>query len=470
VTSPLAFIHTKDTVVDGHTWDLILGRTAPPSPWGLRRRRALPEGAILGTYASFDGGVDKCAERVSGAVHDGVNLIFWAFIGMSVQLPSGDPEFTSGFNEACFVRVHANLTAAGIPDVTHMITYGGWNSPRWPRGGGGAGQWFEAWETWNRDTTRRLSAAGADGFAGFDGLDWDMEGNDDAASDRNDLDVASLDLFGSLSVAMKHGGYLTTMVPPESYLDPTDDRFDTRLNLTYHGEFTGIDFPHHGRNCFAYLLAKYGHTELEGDEAAGGGGGGGGLVGGGVTLVTVPVFDLVTVQLYESYTHALHRTAVEGADPAAYLQAWAESLYRGWDVRFGDYFDRTATPAMQEQGGERRSVINVSAGPRELGNVRVAVEPARLAIGLGNAWACCPPPPGAAPVPARDLGRRRSAFFWPEAVGEARSVLAARGEAFRGVVFWEAASEGEVPYGETKPLYFARECNAFLKTRRPGTG
>ena len=130
------------------------------------------------------------------------------------------------------------------------------------------------------------------------------------------------------------------MVPPESYLDPTDDRFDTRLNLTYDGEFTSIpDFPHHGRNCYAYLLAKYGYTEVEVQDGGGGGGGGGGGVpvhhgktvsGGGVTLVTVPVFDLVTVQLYESYTHALYRTVVQGADPAGYLEAWAESLYNGW--------------------------------------------------------------------------------------------------------------------------------------------
>ena len=90
---------------------------------------------------------------------------------------------------------------------------------------------------------------------------YDVEGNDDPASERNVLDVASLDLFGSLSVAMKRGGYLTTMVPPESYLDPTDDRFDTRLNLTYDGEFDGVYFPHHGRNCYAYLLAKYGYTK-----------------------------------------------------------------------------------------------------------------------------------------------------------------------------------------------------------------
>ena len=243
-----------------------------------------------------------------------------------------------------------------------MITYGGWNSPRWPESGHSGEAWFAAWEAWNQANAAELrkliaveekkakakakakakmagnldvgiggggdggvggegdddandggslTAGGFSEFRGFDGLDWDMvglgdlitrhtlmlarvctslsevsrvsdaqkrmneshvarlppydtEGNDDPASERNVLDVASLDLFGSLSVAMKRGGYLTTMVPPESYLDPTDDRFDTRLNLTYDGEFDGVYFPHHGRNCYAYLLAKYGYTEVHG--------------------------------------------------------------------------------------------------------------------------------------------------------------------------------------------------------------
>ena len=164
-----------------------------------------------------------------------------------------------------------------------------------------------------------------------------------------------------------------------------------------------------------------------------------------MTLVTVPVFDLVTVQLYESYTHALYRTEVQGADPAAYLEAWAESLYRGWTVRFGDYF-----------GG----------GGGGGGDKKIAVEPARLAVGLGNAWACCPPPASAGLTPAKDLGRRKNAFFWPHVVGKAYKSLASRGEAFRGVVFWEAGTDGAVPEGETEPLYFARECDKFLKTRQ----
>ena len=64
----------------------------------------------------------------------------------------------------------------------------------------------------------------------------------------------------------------------------------------------------------------------------------------------------------------------------------------------------------------------------------------------------------------------RSAFFWPEEVGAAYAELAARGTAFRGVVVWEAGAEGDVPPGRTEPLYFARECNKFLKTRPGGGG
>ena len=247
----------------------------------------------------------------------------------------------------------------------------------------------------------------------------------------------------------------------ESYLDPTDGRFDTRLNLTYEGEFIGIDFPHHGRNCYAYLLASYGHTEVEvqgsGDSVGSGGGevivlDSGDRGGGDVRLVAVPVFDLVTVQLYESFTHAMYRTVVQGADPAAYLEAWAEAFYTGWNVRFSEY-DRDGR-----------------SGSRILKDVMIAVEPARLVIGLGNAWACCPPPPGSGPLPVEDLGHRRNAFFWPEVVGKARGSLAARGQAFRGVVFWEAAADGDVPSGESEALYFARECNKFLNTRRTITG
>ena len=51
--------------------------------------------------------------------------------------------------------------------------------------------------------------------------------------------------------------------------------------------------------------------------AAGGGG------GGGDDNTKMRTFDLVSVQLYESFTHAGYKTAVEGVARADYLVEWA---------------------------------------------------------------------------------------------------------------------------------------------------
>ena len=226
VSSQLSTLRARHAAVVS-TWRETLGHRRPGPAHsverlgGERRVRHLPEGSILGAYASADGGADKCAERVTRAVVDGVNVVFWFGMGMDVNETTGKPQFTTGFNKECFVRVYSNLAAAGIAGTTHMITYGGWNSPRWPRTGHSGEEWFAAWEDWNRGVVQELQLTigggpedGLRDFDGFDGLDWDMEGNDDVASERNDLDLSTLDLFGALSVAMKRGGYLVTMVPP----------------------------------------------------------------------------------------------------------------------------------------------------------------------------------------------------------------------------------------------------------------
>ena len=118
--------------------------------------------------------------------------------------------------------------------LTHMVTYGGWNSPRWPESGHLGKAWFAAWEAWNQANAAELrklitaeeerakakakvkmaanldveigGGGGGDGggdggggegdddaydggsslasggfseFRGFDGLDWDMVGPGD---------------------------------------------------------------------------------------------------------------------------------------------------------------------------------------------------------------------------------------------------------------------------------------------------
>ena len=63
------------------------------SPSSLGRIRALPS-RVLGAYAPLEGG-DECAERVTRAVVDGANVIFWYFISMHVNATTGEPQFST---------------------------------------------------------------------------------------------------------------------------------------------------------------------------------------------------------------------------------------------------------------------------------------------------------------------------------------------------------------------------------------
>ena len=51
------------------------------------------------------------------------------------------------------------------------------------------------------------------GFHGFDGLDWDVEGNDDVASPRNAFAPRCLRWMGRFSQRAKQAGYVVAMAP-----------------------------------------------------------------------------------------------------------------------------------------------------------------------------------------------------------------------------------------------------------------
>lgn len=69
---------------------------------------------------------------------------------------------------------------------------------------------YNYWNYWNRHIAARPSL----GFFGFDGFDWDIEGNDDEESPYNQFTVACLDLMGEMSqLAKVRDGYFVTMVP-----------------------------------------------------------------------------------------------------------------------------------------------------------------------------------------------------------------------------------------------------------------
>jgi hypothetical protein len=228
--------------------------------------RALPR-AVIGGYSSWG----HCGDDVARAAISGVNVIYWFAINLA---PS-----PKGLDLDCIANVSATLQSLGLP-TTHMVTVGGWDAPH-PLNYTSAADMYAEWKSWNENVVARPGLP-----TGFDGVDWDLEGADNVNSSSNVMTPHTLDLVGGFSQLAKADGYLVTLVPCESYLDPTTSAFDASLLWPYpewHPEFR-----YHGHNSYAYLLSRYGTTAA---AAAGGG-------------AAVSTFDAVTIQLYESYAHA----------------------------------------------------------------------------------------------------------------------------------------------------------------------
>lgn len=199
----------------------------------------------------------------------------------------------------------------------------------------------------------------------------DIEGNDDPASPNNLFTLEVLDIMGEMSVLAKGEGFLCAMAPAQSYLDPLGPTDEYSRSVSFNpgfGEWRE-DFTYHGRNTYAYILAKYGVQ---------------------VTPFSLPyrrcpvdlagqrthlprsyschqTFDFISIQLYEGWSGANY--AVTEGDfkgrPAEYLQAVVRAAVAGWAV----HFESDPSVGLPSQS--------------------VAVSLNQLVIGLGNGW-CAP--------------------------------------------------------------------------------
>ena len=170
---------------------------------GADAKRYLPPGPI---NAGYVGGA--CNEtQVLHAATTGLNVLFWFAINLVDR--GGAPAVQGGPNVTCARAVMAALAARGL-NTTHMITVGGWDAPH-PTTAFPASAVYGAWRAWNEGL-----APG--GF--FDGIDWDLEGNDRVTSPYNTFAAPVLDLVGQFSQLAQADGFIVTLVPPESYLDP----------------------------------------------------------------------------------------------------------------------------------------------------------------------------------------------------------------------------------------------------------
>lgn len=228
--------------------------------------RALPSSKLIVLYAPGCNSTKLIEE-----VRRGCNVLIW----FSVSLKNGS-FIEGGPNRSCVLEVQREV------DAVHMISIGGWDAPH-PEGNGT--EWWSAFEAWNEGL--------------YDGIDWDLEGNDDLGSPYNTMSFETLRLVNDMSVAARKAGAIVSIVPPQSYLDTSETTFSYSLENTY-SDFVP-EFTYRGRNTYAPLVAWFD-------------------------------YDFVDVQLYESWSRTGQALEQTGADPAHYLLDLVRSLTHDYFV------------------------------------------------------------------------------------------------------------------------------------------
>jgi len=348
--------------------------------------RVLPENLIVG-YASWS----ECDDKLVTAVEEGVNVLIWFAINLLANETTGEPVITGGPDLTCVKEIQATIRAKNLPTI-HLISVGGWDAPH-PNTSNPVSVVYANWVKWN------------DGV--FDGFDWDVEGNDDLKSPNNFMTVDVLQLMGEMSQMAKRDGFIVSMAPAESYVDPTFPTADGSLAHNYpEWELLQPGFTYHGRNCYSYIMTHFGTTGA------------------------VPTFDFISLQLYEGYSHLLFNTT-ELAPPQSavdYLVALVPRFIQGYSVAFSAFDEPPAVAT-------------------------VAIPRTQLVLGFANGWA----------------DNSKFALIWPEVIGAAFAILDRDGMRPRGAMFWDIADEGmdavDPVMNTTRPFWMARGLNSFLQTR-----
>lgn len=360
----------------------------------------LPEKLIVG-YPN----PDRCDDQVIQAAKDGLNTITWFSIDLLHNYTTGKPYINRGPDPECVARVAKTLKDLHLETV-HLITIGGWGAPH-PDTTNTAEEYFAEWKRWNNEVIAKPELE----FFGYDGIDWDTEGTDEVANERNEFKVETLDLMGKLSQLMKKDGYIVSLVPAESYMDPTTSLFDRSLRNTY-PEWDPIEptFTYRGHNTYSYLLSKFATTTVDTSQNG--------------LAITAPTFDFVTIQLYETFSHCLYNTSRLGQPASEYIRNIVQMFEQGWMVDFSS---------------DREISWNTTL---------VHVPSSRLVIGLANGWA----------------DGIRVLLLNSTEVMLGYQDLKEMGQAPKGFGFWNIHAEGRtIPNGTE--MWLTRDLNNFLHIR-----
>ena len=265
--------------------------------------RSLPASRLHIAYAT-DRSLKNDGAQVVRACEHGVNVIVWSFAHLRKN------KIDATFSVDDVVKVKAKLEESGF-EASHLVSFGGWNGPH-PETSKTGAEWFAIWDDWNKGV--------------FDGVDWDLEGHDDAEK-SNELTSDVVDLVLDFTKEARDKGYIVGIAPAESYLDPGSTAFDLKLNHQPRAPWPKFEndmtsFPYAGRNAYASLVAQ-------GD------------------------FDFISVQLYEGFSSACYAITHGGTNPVDYLVDLASAFATGFDVT----------------------------------GMTIKVPPDRLVFGFANAWA-----------------------------------------------------------------------------------
>ena len=86
----------------------------------------------------------------------------------------------------------------------------------------------------------------------------------------------------------------------------------------------------------------------------------------GVSGAEVPTFDFISIQLYESYTHAVYNVSILEMSPQDYLVSFVQNVLNGWDVNFA-----AISPPVNQVTPSTQGKIKIDSSQLVVGNVKI---------------------------------------------------------------------------------------------------
>ncbi len=174
------------------------------------QNRQLPEKVIVSYTTNKCDDLDQM-EKVTSAIQNGVNVLIWSFhayvVERDVQTGSKSKlKLETKLNATNYLAYKNTLREMGHGNILHLVSFGGWDGKHLPSGVTSEELYleFQSYNTQNHTLDRSMVL--------FDGIDWDLEGNDDLQHPNNKFTIECLNQMGGLSRLMKHNGYIVTMV------------------------------------------------------------------------------------------------------------------------------------------------------------------------------------------------------------------------------------------------------------------